>query len=84
MKYWLSLPFVAVALGPAWAAKPTEDKYNITVAEHAACDNDAIALCSDAYPDQDKMLMCMRAKTRDLSSGCRIAFEAGLKRRHMH
>ena len=59
------------------------DKYHVTTAERAACSSDALHLCMWSYPDEDKLLSCMKANRPALSSGCRIAFDAGMKRRHL-
>lgn len=58
-----------------------ENKYNITPLEKAACSADALRLCSHTYPDQDKLLDCLRTNIRSLSLVCSVAFKAGLKRR---
>ena len=63
------------------AARAQTDKYHITPAEQAACQPDAERLCSAAYPDEDKMIACMRANRRALSATCKPIFIAGLKRR---
>ena len=63
------------------AAKAEDNKYNITPIEKAACSADAIRLCSHTYPDQDRLLACLRTNIRSLSLVCSVAFKAGLKRR---
>ena len=60
-----------------------EDKYHITPEEQAACQDDATVLCSYAYPDEDKLLECMRKNRSQLSEVCLRAFDAGLRRRHL-
>lgn len=75
----LTAVFAAVPL----VARAAEDKYAITAEEHAACDADAVSLCSDVRPDEDSMIACMRAKRTQLSSGCSVVFTAGLRRRHL-
>ena len=67
--------------GAAFAAPP--DKLNITPEEHAACDGDAENLCAASYPDEGKLVACMKDKRLQLSPACATAFTAGLKRRHM-
>lgn len=59
------------------------DPFHITAAEKSACMSDAVALCSSAYPDEHRLLSCMRANRPSLSSVCLRAFDAGLRRRHM-
>ena len=59
------------------------DKYQITAEEMSACGSDAIALCSFAYPDESKLLSCMKQNRVNLSASCRPVFEAGVRRRHL-
>ncbi len=59
------------------------DKYHVTPAEQAACQQDAVTLCSDAYPDEDQLLVCMKGNKALLSKTCLKSFEAGLKKRHL-
>lgn len=59
------------------------DKFKITDSEKAACTMDAIRLCSGTYPDEDRLLTCMRANHASLSSTCRVAFDEGVRRRHL-
>lgn len=73
---------IAIAFSPQRSVA-AQDKYNVTPEEHAACDDDAARLCSDAYPDQDKLVACMRVNRSDLSRGCRPVFESGMRRRHL-
>lgn len=76
------LPLALVmAAGPA-VATPL-DKYRITPEEHAACDSDAVVLCAFTYPDEDRLIGCMKTNLRKLSDTCSAAFVAGLKRRHL-
>lgn len=60
------------------------DKYQITEAERSACTPDAERLCAAAYPDEDKLMGCMRANRKALSTTCAVAFNAGLKRRGLN
>lgn len=59
------------------------DKYRITAEEMSACSMDAISLCSSSYPDEDKLLGCMKLNRVSLSATCRPVFDAGLRRRHL-
>ena len=72
----------AMTLASTASATPV-DKYNITPEEHAACDSDAINLCSAAYPDADKLLECMRINRHRLSAVCEATFLSGMKRRRI-
>ena len=67
----LALPLPAAA----------QDKYQVTVEEKAACQEDAAKLCSTAYPDEDALLTCMKSNVGRLTTGCRSTFVAGLRRR---
>ncbi len=78
-KVTMAMAIVAVSSLSAFAA---EDKYSITPAEHVACGNDAVTLCSDAQ-DEDSLIACMRSKRAMLSRVCLRTFDAGLKRRHL-
>ena len=70
------LLFVA-ATGTAVPADPMR----ITPAEKAACTQDATRLCSGTYPDEAKLLECMKANRAALSAACGTAFDAGVRRR---
>ncbi len=57
------------------------DPLHITAAEKAACTQDAMRLCSGAYPDEEKLIGCMKANRTALSATCGAAFDAGVRRR---
>jgi len=78
----LALVLVVIA-AQAQASEAVQDKYRITAEERAACSVDAMELCSDAYPDEDKLLFCMKRNKVSLSESCRSVFDAGLRRRHL-
>ena len=59
------------------------DRYQVTPQEKAACTSDAVRLCISAYPDEDKLLACMKQNRESLSSTCRVAFDAGVRRRRL-
>jgi len=63
-------------------AKALTDKYNITPAEHQACDGDAANICTNAQ-SENEVLACMKAQRRQLTPVCRSVFEAGLRKRHL-
>jgi len=73
---------VCAAFGSSPAFAQT-DRLHITPEEHAACDNDAARLCSSAYPDENKLLRCMRSQREQLTPQCSDAFDAGLRKRHL-
>lgn len=65
-----------------WSAPSlATSRFQVTEAEKLACGGDAYSLCSEAFPDQDKLLACMRLNRTSLTSGCRTALDAGLRRR---
>ena len=77
------LLFVSAAVGvsPSAAARGTNDQLHITTEERAACGDDAERLCSGAYPDERKLLACMKENRSALSAKCEPVFTAGLRRR---
>ena len=68
---------------PAAAAPVPDDVYHLTEVEKSACTDDAVRLCSSTYPDQRKLLQCMKSNRLSLSATCLSVFDAGLKRRHL-
>ncbi len=81
MRSTLAFTTLAVLLHCSTANALT-DKYNITPAEHQACDGDAANICTNAQ-SEDEVLACMRAQRRRLTPVCRSVFEAGLRKRHL-
>ena len=67
-------------LSPGLEAVAQTDKYQVTAAEHAACDVDARRLCGSSATE-DALVACMRQQRSNLSEGCRLAFDSGLKKR---
>jgi hypothetical protein len=67
-------------VAPAFAVA---DEFNITAAEHAACDADAERLCLSAYPDVSRMINCMVVNRPRLTPLCRVTFDEGLRKRHI-
>ena len=45
--------------------------------QEQACYNDAMTLCKDAVPDEDKITACMTAKRSKLSPLCGKVFDQG-------
>ena len=60
------------------------DAYHITPAERAACMSDAERLCSSAYPDEGKMIVCMQANEKSLTASCSVVFKAGMRKRGLN
>jgi len=52
-----------------------------TQEQRAACEGDAMRLCSAHVPDVQKITACMSRNRRNLSAGCRAVFDGGSKRR---
>ena len=73
--------FACLALVLNIGAVYAQNEYHITAAEKAACTVDAERLCLAAYPDEQKLLVCLRANIGSLSANCATVFKAGLKRR---
>lgn len=72
-----------VGSGAQARAEQAVDKYQISAEEMSACGSDAIELCSSAYPDESKLLSCMKINRVSLSATCRPVFDAGVRRRHL-
>ncbi|MDX7953682.1 hypothetical protein P7D22_21190 [Lichenihabitans sp. Uapishka_5] len=80
MKTMIATCLVLAVVG--WTAPArAEGKYQVTGIERAACESDAVALCSATYPDEDALLACMRLNVSKLNAGCRPVFIEGLRRR---
>jgi hypothetical protein len=62
---------------------PLNDKYHVTEQERVACSSDALRLCSQAYPDEDALISCMKTNRSQLTPACVVAFDAGIRRRHL-
>ena len=80
MRSLLLCLFAGVAISPAFAAT---DQFHVTDAEKAACTSDAVRYCYGTYPDEVKLLSCMKQNRSLLSATCRVAFDMGVKRRRL-
>ena len=69
-----------ILLSAVSGATAQTDKYQVTAAEHAACDVDASRLCGSSATE-DAALACMKQQRAELSAGCRSVFDSGLKQR---
>ena len=78
----ISVAFVLSLPASASVEKAPVDKYHVTAEEKIACTRDAMRLCFGAYPDEDKLLTCMVQNHSELTPTCRVAFDAGVRRRH--
>lgn len=65
------------------AAQGQTSLYHISAYEKAACISDATRLCAETYPDEQLLLGCMKANRSVLGATCKVAFESGMKRRHL-
>ncbi len=80
MRRLVVLMVVVGSISPALASM---DKFHVTDAEKAACTSDAVRYCFGTYPDETKLLSCMKQNRSSLSDMCRSAFDAGVKRRRL-
>jgi hypothetical protein len=60
---------------------PTPATAQGTPEQRAACEGDAMRLCSAHVPDVQRITACMSQNRRNLSPGCRKVFDGGSKRR---
>ena len=61
---------------PAVASAKVKNQTMRQVQEQA-CYNDAMTLCKDAVPDEDKITACMASKRKQLSPLCGKIFDEG-------
>ncbi len=80
MRRFLILVLVVGSISPTFAST---DRFHVTDAEKAACTTDAVRYCFGTYPDETKLLSCMKQNRSALSDVCRNAFDAGVKRRRL-
>lgn len=83
LKRGAAVPILAFALGWSLPVLAVTDTYGITPQEHAACDADAVRLCSAAYPNEEKLIGCMATNRHQLSNVCQTTFASGLRKRHL-
>lgn len=72
---------VACIVGLPLAAIAQEDHFHATATEKAACTADATRLCAYTWPDEDKLIACMKANEAKLGPTCLPVFKAGIRRR---
>lgn len=58
----------------AFAASANKAKPTLRDQEQAACYDDAMRLCKDAVPDEQKIASCMKSKMSQVSKGCQKFF----------
>ena len=80
--FW-RLAMLALVSSSSVSARADTDMFHVTAAEKAACSADAVRFCSAAYPDEMKLVGCMKQNRAQLSQICRVTFDAGMKRRHL-
>ncbi|UDL96183.1 hypothetical protein LGH83_08390 [Lichenihabitans sp. PAMC28606] len=78
-----ALIYTGLVVALAQPAYAEISKYDITDAEKAACQDDVMAFCRDDFPDEDKILACMKLNKANLTTSCRTVFNAGMNRRHL-
>lgn len=81
MKVWMAGAML-IYVGSTEAAL-ADDPYHVTPDERAACQQDAAFLCSYTFPDEARLVTCMKANKQQLTDLCRRTLESGLRRRHM-
>jgi hypothetical protein len=69
----------SLALLAGLAASPSAAQG--TPQQRAACEGDAMRLCSQHVPDVSRITACMSRNRRHLSAACRAVFNAGSRRR---
>ena len=80
MRYRWILAFTCIAGLPS-VASAQEDHFHATAAEKAACTADATRLCAYTWPDEDKLVACMKTNESSLGPTCLPVFKAGIRRR---
>ena len=72
---------LAIAIGGLGAAAPAlSQEYRGTWEQQMACTPDVMRLCSEFVPDADRIVVCLKAKRRQLSPSCLGALQpAGSK-----
>ena len=76
-KVLLSAAVLSTAFSPLAMAKIKGQ--TLRAQQEQACYNDAMTLCKDAVPDEDKITACMTAKRKQLSPMCGKVFDEGDK-----
>jgi hypothetical protein len=64
-----------------FALAPSPAAAQGTPQQRAACEGDAMRLCSEHVPDVNRITACMSRNRRLLSPACRAVFDGGSKRR---
>src|ERR1700694_6159018 len=63
--------------GGLFSAPPAiSDEYKGTWEQQMACTPDVFRLCSEQIPDVDRIVMCLRQNTPQLSGACRSVFDS--------
>jgi len=74
---YMTFAIIAAVLGSTAAAtNATADQNRGTMEQQMACTSDVFRLCGNAIPDTDRIVVCLRLNTPQLSQGCRAVFEA--------
>ena len=70
---------LACIVGLPLTAVAQEDHFHATAAEKAACTAVATRLCAYTWPDEDKLIACMKANEAKLGPTCLPIFKAGIR-----
>jgi len=65
--------FGAIVTAPGFAIS---DEYRGTLEQQLACTPDVWRLCSDRIPDVNRIVVCLRQNTPQLSDSCRAVFDS--------
>jgi hypothetical protein len=73
----LVIPSLAISIGCGVAAVPAfSQEYRGTFEQQMACTPDVFRLCSELIPDANRITVCLRQNTAQLSNPCRAVFES--------
>jgi hypothetical protein len=67
---------VSVACGVAFVPPASSQEYKGTWEQQAACTPDVFRLCSEQIPDVNRIVICLRQNTPQLSGACRAVFDS--------
>jgi hypothetical protein len=67
---------VSVACGAVFATPAVSQEYKGTWEQQMACTPDVFRLCGEQIPDADRIVICLRQNTPQLSAACRSVFDS--------
>ena len=71
----LSLAIVTTCDAAVWTAAFAQE-YRGTLEQQLACTPDVFRLCGEMIPDANRIVVCLRQNTPQLSGPCRAVFES--------